>query len=114
MDAAGQSSPDQPPKCLIRWQEVGSSVADGHLGDLSIEVAGGARAVMLYVVQRTDCALFDTAADLDPAYARGLISAAQSGVEVLCYDCDISVERIGLRRRLPWRGAGRTDPVNPV
>ena len=85
-----------------------------HLGELSREVAAGARAVMLYVIQRTDCDLFDTAADLDPAYAKGLTAAAHAGVEVLCYDCDISFDRIGLRRRLPWRGADRTDPVIPA
>jgi sugar fermentation stimulation protein A len=81
-----------------------------HLAELSREVAAGARAVMLFVVQRTDCELFDAAADLDPAYAKGLIDAARSGVEVLCYDCDISLDRIGLRRRLPWRGANGADP----
>jgi len=82
-----------------------------HLAELSREVADGARAVMLYVVQRTDCDRFDAASDLDPAYAQGLLVATQAGVEVLCYDCDISFDRIGLRRRLPWRGAGQPKPV---
>ena len=82
-----------------------------HLAELSREVADGARAIMLYVVQRTDCDRFDAASDLDPAYAQGLLVATQAGVEVLCYDCDISFDRIGLRRRLPWRGAGQPKPV---
>ncbi len=82
-----------------------------HLAELSREVAAGARAVMLFVVQRTDCGLFGAAADLDPAYAEGLLAAARTGVEVLCYDCDISLERIVLRRRLPWRGANGADPL---
>jgi sugar fermentation stimulation protein A len=85
-----------------------------HLAELRREVAAGARAVMLFVVQRGDCALFDAAADLDPAYFNGLTAATQAGVELLCYDCDISLDRIGLRRRLPWRGEGRTDPVTPA
>ena len=82
-----------------------------HLAELSREVADGARAIMLYVVQRTDCDRFDAASDLDPAYAQGLLVATQAGVEVLCYDCDISFDCIGLRRRLPWRGAGQPKPV---
>lgn len=82
-----------------------------HLVELTREVTGGARAVMLFVVQRGDCALFDAAADLDPAYAKGLTAATQAGVELLCYDCDISLDRVGLRRRLSWRGAGRSSPV---
>ena len=75
-----------------------------HLGELSREVGDGARAVMLFVIQRGDCDRFDAAADLDPAYARGLAAAARAGVEVLCYDCDIDFDRIALRRRLSWRG----------
>ena len=75
-----------------------------HLKELAREVDGGARAVMLYVVQRTDCELFDTAADLDPAYAAGLIEAVGAGVEVLVYACDISPQALTLTRRIAWRG----------
>jgi sugar fermentation stimulation protein A len=77
-----------------------------HLRELTAEVVRGARAVMLFVIQRTDCDAFSACADLDPAYARGLDQAAAAGVEVLCYDCDIGSEAIRVGRRLPWRGAG--------
>jgi sugar fermentation stimulation protein A len=80
-----------------------------HLGELSREVQDGARAVMLFVIQRGDCDGFDAAADLDGAYAKGLAAAARAGVEVLCYDCDIGFDRIALRRRLPWRGGTACD-----
>ena len=76
-----------------------------HLGDLSAEVAKGARAVQLFVIQRTDCEEFEACHDLDPAYAAGLRAAADQGVEVLCYACDISPEEIRIARRIPWRGA---------
>lgn len=76
-----------------------------HLADLSREVAGGARAVMLFLAQRADCQAFAPAADIDPAYARGLVAAAQAGVEVLCYDCQIGPSGLRLNRRLPWRTA---------
>ena len=76
-----------------------------HLAELSREVAAGNRAVMLFVIQRMDCDRFDAAADLDPAYARGLIAAAAAGVEVLCYDCDIEVNSVRLARSVPWRPA---------
>ena len=42
-----------------------------HLGELSAMVAQGHRAVMFYLVQRTDCETFAMARDLDPAYAKG-------------------------------------------
>jgi sugar fermentation stimulation protein A len=76
-----------------------------HLRELTAMVAAGDRAVMLYVIQRTDCDAFETAADLDPAYATGLIAAAAAGVEVLCYDCDLSSEEIRIARPVPWRSA---------
>jgi sugar fermentation stimulation protein A len=62
---------------------------------------------MLFVIQRTDCAAFDAAADLDPAYAAGLTDAAARGVEVLCYDCDIDLQGVRLGRRIPWRAASQ-------
>jgi sugar fermentation stimulation protein A len=76
-----------------------------HLKDLAAEVAKGARAVQLFVVQRTDCDSFAACEDLDPVYARGLNDAAAAGVEVLCYRCDISPNEIRISRRIPWRDA---------
>jgi sugar fermentation stimulation protein A len=76
-----------------------------HLRELSAMVRAGHRAVMLFVIQRTDCDEFEACHDLDPAYAAGLQDAAAQGVEVLCYDCDISPEAIRVARRIPWRGA---------
>jgi sugar fermentation stimulation protein A len=76
-----------------------------HLKDLAAEVAKGARAVQLFVIQRTDCDSFAACADLDPVYARGLSDAAEAGVEVLCYRCDISPDEIRISRRIPWRDA---------
>ena len=119
------TDPERPP-CWLEVKNVhlmrGGGLAEfpdclaarslKHLAELSREVAAGARAVMLYVIQRTDCDLFDTAPDLDPAYATGLTAAAHAGVEVLCYDCDISLERIVLRRSLPWRGANGAAPLS--
>ncbi len=73
-----------------------------HLRELANEVAAGARAVQLFVVQRTDCDRFAACAELDPAYAAGLAAAAAAGVEVLCYGCDISPEEVRIVRRIPW------------
>lgn len=78
-----------------------------HLKELTAMVEAGERAVMLFVVQRTDCEAFEACHELDPAYAEGLHLAAARGVEVLCYDCDISPEAIRIARRIPWRGETR-------
>lgn len=71
-----------------------------HLEELAAVAAKGARAVMLFVVQRSDCRVFRPAADLDPAYAAALKAASRAGVETLCYDCDVSLSEVVLRRPL--------------
>jgi sugar fermentation stimulation protein A len=71
-----------------------------HLGELSKIAASGARAVMLFIVQRSDCRRFRPAADLDPTYAAALNSAVAAGVETLCYDCEVSLSEVSLRKRL--------------
>lgn len=75
-----------------------------HLRELGDMVAAGARAVMLYVVQRGDCAAFAIAADIDPGYATALDTARARGVEVLCYSCKVTPEAIELQAPLPFRG----------
>lgn len=111
-------APDRPP-C---WLEVknshlkrGGTLAEfpdcvaarslKHLGELKAMAAQGHRAVMLFVIQRTDCDVFAACAELDPKYAAGLIDAAKAGVEVLCYACHIGADAIRITHRIPWRDA---------
>jgi len=75
-----------------------------HLRELTAMVEAGQRAVMLFVIQRTDCDAFEACADLDPAYAAGLTAAAAAGVEVLAYRCTITPRGVALANRAPWRG----------
>lgn len=75
-----------------------------HLRELTAMVEQGHRAVMLFVIQRTDCTAFAACADLDAAYARGLDEAAARGVEVLAYACAISPQAVTLAGRAPWAG----------
>ena len=77
-----------------------------HLRELTAMVEAGQRAVMLFVVQRMDCEVFEACHDLDPAYAACLPVAAAAGVEVLVYRCGITTERVVIEDRIPWRGAG--------
>ncbi len=76
-----------------------------HLGELKAMAAQGHRAVMLFVIQRTDCDVFAACAQLDPKYAAGLIDAAKAGVEVLCYACHIGADAIRITHAIPWRDA---------
>jgi len=71
-----------------------------HLLELSQQVKKGNRAVMLYLVQRADCKYFSVAGDIDPAYASAIETALNAGVELLCYDCNISTDGIFIRNPL--------------
>ena len=72
-----------------------------HLGALKRQVASGARAVIAYVVQRSDCSAFSLADDIDPVYAKAFDDALKGGVEALCYDCSINPDEILLASPLP-------------
>ena len=74
-----------------------------HLGELAAMVDQGHRAVMFYLVQRTDCDRMGLAADIDPAYAAAFGAARAAGVEVLCYDTRISPEGVEVGKRLAFR-----------
>jgi sugar fermentation stimulation protein A len=88
-------------RCGAEFPDCATARGVRHLGALARQIQAGARAVMLYVVQRTDCRDFRIAADLDPAYALAARAAAAGGVESLCLACRISVDEIRLAGRLP-------------
>ncbi|HVH01710.1 MAG TPA: DNA/RNA nuclease SfsA [Amaricoccus sp.] len=86
------------------WAEFPDSVtARGarHLRELAAVAAAGSRAVLLYVVQRTDCGRLRLAADLDPAYAAAAAEARAAGVEVLAHATRIERDGVWLDRALP-------------
>ena len=72
-----------------------------HLVEMSDMVAQGARAVMVYLVQREDCHSFALAGDLDPTYAETFVRARAAGVEAICYACKLTTQSITLERALP-------------
>jgi len=93
---------------LAEFPDCVAARSTRHLEDLAAQVAVGHRAVALFVVQRMDCEGFSACADLDPKFARGLEAAAQAGVEVLVYGCEVSSDAVRVARRMPWLGTGQT------
>ena len=74
-----------------------------HLAELAEMAKAGHRAVMLYLVQRTDAEVFRLAADIDPAYAAAFAEARAAGVEALAYDTKITPEGVVLGQRVVMR-----------
>jgi sugar fermentation stimulation protein A len=99
------------------WVEVKSvTLADGGLarfpdsvterGRRHLEVLqelrkGGARAVLLFLIQRADCDRVAPADDIDPAYGRALREAARAGVEILALGARVTSRAIAIERELP-------------
>ncbi len=108
-------SPGKPP-CYVEVKNVTLKRAAGdqlaefpdsvtergakHLVEMTDMVKAGARAVMVYLVQRGDCRRFTVAADLDPTYAKSLKKAMAEGVEALCYGCDVTPDAITVTKSL--------------
>ena len=73
-----------------------------HLAELANMANQGHRAVMLYLVQRTDCDRVTLARDLDPAYAQAFAQAATAGVEACAFGCAITPQSVTLGPQLPF------------
>jgi sugar fermentation stimulation protein A len=72
-----------------------------HLLTLIRVKKAGLRAVMLYVVQRSDVKIFSPAREIDPAYGKALDEAVHQGVEIFVIQAKVSPEGIKFHRLLP-------------
>ena len=72
-----------------------------HLREMANMVDAGARAVMLYIIQREDGDRFSLAADMDPAYAEAFEDARNRGVEAYALRCKISPNEIVASNLVP-------------
>jgi sugar fermentation stimulation protein A len=75
-----------------------------HMNELAVTVAGGARAVLLFLIQIGSATRFAPARDIDPVYSAALDRARARGVEAVAYVCDISLDAIGIARAVPIVG----------
>jgi sugar fermentation stimulation protein A len=61
-----------------------------HLDELSEMAQGGARAVILFLIQISSATRFALARDIDPDYGAAFDRALKHGVEALAYRCTLS------------------------
>ncbi|WP_321373502.1 DNA/RNA nuclease SfsA [uncultured Draconibacterium sp.] len=74
-----------------------------HLKTLIDVKKQGMRAVMLYIIQRSDVRIFAPAKEIDPNYASLLKKAAGAGVEIFPMQASVTPEQITLVRKLPFQ-----------
>ncbi len=72
-----------------------------HLKTLMEVKATGIRAVMLYIVQRTDVEVFAPAREIDPEYTKILKQAINAGVEVIVLLVEVTQQGIDIKKKLP-------------
>jgi len=74
-----------------------------HLRELAEQVTLGDRAVLLWIVQRSDIQSVEPADSIDPKYGKELRRGAALGVEIIAMQADVTTEGIELVRELPVR-----------
>ena len=72
-----------------------------HLRELAEQVEFGHRAVMLFIIMRTDVDLLIPAATIDPVYTDLLKQASDKGVEILAYKTAINTQGIQVTGAIP-------------
>ena len=95
-----------PP--LVEFPDSKTLRGARHMADLAQMVAQGHRAMVFYLITRTDCTRVGVASDIDPAYGVAFDAARAAGVEVLAMDCSITPAAITLGQVRPlvagWGG----------
>ena len=78
-----------------------------HLDELGRMVEAGHRAIMVYLIQRSDCERFSLCDDLDPNYCAAFERARAIGVEAFAVRCQIRPDSITPECVIPFDMQGR-------
>ena len=79
-----------------------TSRGEKHLNELLQMVKDGHRAVMLYIIQRTDNLPFRIANEIDKKYYDSFLEVTKQGVEVLVYQSTISQQEIIINQKIEF------------
>ena len=73
-----------------------------HIEDLVDQIKMGDKSVLIFLIQRMDCKDFKIARDIDPLYYETLLRGMENGLEVLCFDTNITLSSISLRNSIAF------------
>lgn len=102
-------------RCFIEVKNVSMKANDYALFPDAVTIRGqkhlktlmdvkklGMRAVMLYIIQRSDVQFFAPAKEIDPDYANLLKQALEAGVEIFPMQAKVTPTEISLSKKLPF------------
>ena len=86
---------------VARFPDAVTERGRKHLGELERLVREGDRAVMFFLVNRTDCTSMGPADHIDPEDGRGLRHAAAHDVELMAWQVTFRGPHVRIARRVP-------------
>lgn len=86
---------------VVRFPDAPSDRAVKHVQELIEAKQAGYRVFVLFVIQMEGVKYFTPNRDTHPAFADALIRAAESGVEVLAYDCMVMADSMEIGKAVP-------------
>ena len=87
---------------FLAFPDAVTSRGTKHLNELYEMVKQGHRAVMLYIIQRTDKADFKIAEEIDKKYYETFLEVRKNGVEILVYQSSIDFEEIKINKKIEF------------
>ena len=85
-----------------RFPDAVTTRGKKHLDELIQLKKEGIRAVMLYIIQRSDVSVFAPAHTIDPTYALALQEAYKLGVEIIPIRVKVTPNEIVIDKELPF------------
>ena len=86
---------------VARFPDAPTKRGQRHLHELQRLVEGGARAAVVFVIQRPDAEAFSPHAQADPDFARALRDAREAGVGVYAFRCGVTRRAIAIAAPVP-------------
>ncbi len=87
-------------KGVARFPDAPTARGSRHVRELVRAVEEGMQAAVVFVVQRSDARSFAPHDEADPVFGEALRVAAQAGVDVLAWTCDVSLEGIAMAEQV--------------
>ena len=86
---------------VVRFPDAPSERAVKHVEELAAARKAGYRACVIFVIQMKGAEYFTPNRDTHPQFAEALCKAAESGVEILAYDCLVTPGSMKINEPVP-------------